>query len=279
MAKLLTFRLDDIAPGLKRENLNRIESIFERFDIRPMMGVVPDCQDSHLKVEECVEEEFWSNILRLQDKGWPVALHGYRHVYVNENSGLLEANPFSEFAGVGYEKQLEMISKGKEILENRGLSVGYFMAPGHSFDENTLKALVANGIFRITDGYAKQLYEREGVIFFPCMLSEPKSVNSIDTVCIHLNNWDDEDFVKLEDFLKKNREICADFEELKRNSEVVIYDEKIKRQEAGFKKLRARKQKAAESDVMQRYLRKSYSDNKGIKLVKRVIFLPMLLRR
>lgn len=279
MAKLLTFRLDDIAPGLNRINLDRLEALFDSFNIKPMIGVVPDCQDEHLIVQECDEEDFWNNVLRLQDKGWPVALHGYHHVYSNENSGILDANPFSEFAGVDYHAQLEMITKGKEILEGHGLSVNYFMAPGHTFDENTLKALVANGIFRVTDGYAKKLYERDGVVFFPCKLSEPKEVSNIDTVCIHLNNWEDKDFEDLEKFLQSNQGICTDFGEIMRTNEVVLYDDRIKKQETDFRKLKKRKQRAAESDVMQAYLRRSYSDNKAIKTIKRIIFLPMLFKR
>lgn len=279
MAKLLTFRLDDIAPGLNRENLNRLESIFDRYGIRPLIGVVPACRDSHLQVEECDEDEFWSNVLRLQDKGWTIALHGYEHVYCNENGGILNANPFSEFAGLSYEEQLEKITKGREELQSKGIKVSFFMAPGHTFDENTLKALVANGIFKVTDGYSKQLYVREGVTFYPCKISEPKVVSSLDTVCIHLNNWGEEEFAELETFLENNGAICTDFDEITRNNEVVAYGPQIMKQEDSYRKLKARKQMAAESAVMQNYLRKSYSDNKIVKLVKRILFLPMLLKR
>lgn len=279
MAKLLTFRLDDIAPGLARENLDRLEAIFDNYGIKPLIGVVPDCKDPHLQVEACDENEFWQNVLRLQDKGWTIALHGLEHVYSNECSGILDANPFSEFAGLSYEKQLDMITRGRSILQEKGLNASFFMAPGHTFDENTLKALVANGIFNVTDGYAKQLYIREGVTFYPCKLSEAKVVNSIDTVCIHLNNWKDSNFIELENFLKEHKDICTDFDEIKRNNEAVSYGRQIEKQEIAYKKLKARKQKAAESDVMQNYLRKSYSTNKVVKLVKRVLFLPMLLKR
>jgi len=279
MAKILTFRLDDIAPGLKKANLDRLELIFDSYGIRPMIGVVPACRDEHLQVEECEEALFWNNILRLQDKGWTIALHGYEHVYSTEESGLLDANPFSEFAGVDYGEQLEKITKGKDLLLRKGITPTFFMAPGHTFDENTLKALVTNGIFRITDGYSKQLYTRNGVTFYPCKLSEPKPVTSLDTVCIHLNNWVEEDFEKLEKFLRENRDICTGFEEIRHNFEAIPYGNKIQKQEADYKKLKARKQRAAESDVMQAYLRKSYSDNKAVKLVKRMIFLPMLLKR
>ena len=106
MKKMLTFRLDDIAPGLKRDNFKRIEEIFDEFDIKPMIGVVPQNEDSNLSVDD-IDDGFWDDIRRLQDKGWIIAQHGYRHVYSNECGGLLDANPFSEFAGVSYEEQYD----------------------------------------------------------------------------------------------------------------------------------------------------------------------------
>ncbi len=277
MDKMLTFRLDDIAPGLKRDNLIRFEKIFDTYGIKPMIGIVPMNEDMGLVVDKKYDN-FWDDMLRLKDKGWKIALHGYRHVYANENSGLLQANPFSEFAGITYEAQKDMILKGKEILEEKGLTPEYFMAPGHTFDENTLKALVANGIFNITDGYADRPYIRDGVTFYPCRLSDLKEPSGIDTVCIHLNNWDDADFDSLKAFLDENKAICKSFDDLAYIAPSV-YDESIARKEESFIRSKKRRQKAAESERMQRYLQKSYSKNKYVKLVKRALLLPMLLKR
>lgn len=301
MEKGLLFRLDDITPGLNKENFNRIEKIFDAFDVKPMIGVVPCNEDEHLIVDEEFrpvtdeegkpvsdkegklvsdkkQEEFWDNIKRLQDKGWTIALHGYKHVYVNEQKGLLEANPFSEFAGVDYEEQVDIISKGKDILESYGLKVGYFMAPGHTFDENTLKALAVNGISRITDGYTDKPYIREGITFVPCTLTEPKVPEGIDTVCIHLNNWKDTEFEALEAFLKTNVGLVTGFEKVEDEVQPIEYGTETATREKKYIRLRDRKQKAAESEVMQYYLQKSYSTNKYVKLIKRVLMLPFLLR-
>jgi len=278
MKKILTFRLDDITPGMNQKNFHRFEQIFSSRGIRPMLGIVPCNEDPKLIVDE-ISDDFWNDMRRLQDDGWPIAQHGYKHVYSNECSGILQANPFSEFAGVDYERQREMVFNGKEILESHGLRPDYFMAPGHTFDENTLKALVANGIFSITDGYTNVPYIREGVVFYPCTLSDAKVPNGVDTVCIHLNNWDDSDFAQFEEFLDENIKICGNFNSIKENCRPIEYDEKTGYQEEKFRKLRERKQKAADSEKMQRYLQKSYSDNKVIKVIKRCLFLPMLLRK
>lgn len=277
MNNKLLFRLDDITPGLNGGNFKRIENIFDEFGVKPLIGVVPFNEDEHLMVEE-PQADFWNHLVKLQQKGWTIALHGYKHVYINEESGILKANPFSEFAGVDYETQSKMIAEGKSLLESRGLEVDYFMAPGHTFDENTLKALVANGINKLTDGYTSEPYIRDGVTFVPCKLTDAVVPNGVDTVCIHLNNWGENDFASLESFLKSNSSCVTGFEGIEKEVTAIPYDGSIARQEERFLKIRAGKQKAAESEVMQYYLRKSYSDNKYIKLIKRVIMLPLLLR-
>lgn len=278
MDKVLTFRLDDITPGLKMANLKRFEELFDSFNIRPILGIVPCNEDKGLIVDK-IQSDFWDEMRRLKDKGWLIALHGYKHVYVNEDSGILEANPFSEFASLPYETQKHMISEGKRILEENDLPVQLFMAPGHTFDGNTLKALVANGIFGLTDGYADRPYIRDGVTFYPCRLNEPCIPSGFDTLCMHLNNWTDEDFDSLETFLKSNRDICKSLDEAKNLFEPVPYNDSIASQEKRFIRNKALKQKAAQSEIMQRYLKKSYSESKALKLIKRVLYLPMLLKR
>lgn len=276
MKSKLLFRLDDICPGLKYDNLIRLEEIFDKYGVKPMLGIVPCNEDSGLVVEQTTDN-FWEEMIRLQTKGWSVALHGYKHVYVNECSGILEANPFSEFAGVDLETQKQMISDGKHILEGHGLKVDYFMAPGHTFDENTLTALADAGIWKITDGYTKQPYIRGGITFYPCKLSEAKLVDGMDTVCIHLNNWQDKDFEELEEFLKSNSDCVIEFSDAEA-SDAVTYNSSVAKQERQFRKLKERKNKAASSEVMQKYLRASYSTNRYVKLIKRVVMLPLLLK-
>lgn len=279
MTKGLLFRLDDIAPGLKKDNLAELETLFDKYNIKPLIGVVPDNKDDNLVVDEYLEEEFWSNVKRLQDKGWVITLHGYNHVYTTEESGLLQANPFSEFAGVSYEKQAEMLKSGKEILKQHGLMVKGFMAPGHTFDMNTLKALKENGFEFVTDGYTDYAYVREGLKFVPCTTDEATVVTKLDTMCIHLNNWKKANFDRLNEFLKDNSDALASWTEVLGAEDVVLYNDSVAKAEKKFIKIRDMKRRVAESDNMQRYLQKSYSTNKIIKLVKRVIFLPMLLKK
>ena len=298
MKKMLCFRLDDICPGMRLDNLNRIEKIFDKYDLHPLLGVVPDNQDDNLmpalkNAGTGLENQAGTDcggcdarsqsiayevtLSRLEDKGWEISMHGYQHIYSSEESGLLKANPFSEFAGVPYEKQYEMLKSGREILSSLGYDTDIFMAPGHTFDENTLKALAALGFKYITDGYTDVCYERGGLTFVPCSLSDPKEPAGVDTVCIHVNSWQEEDFDNLEDFLKKHRDICCDFKDIVSDARPHAYDRALARKEESYRRLKEQKNRAAASDKMQRYLKKSYSENKYVKLIKRVVFLPMLL--
>jgi len=275
-----TFRLDDITPGMHNENFNRIKAIFEKNNIYPLIGVVPDNKDDHLNLEpvdEKKEEDFWKEVCALQERGWMVAQHGYCHVYETEDGGLLQANPFSEFAGLPYEIQFAKLKKGKYLLQQHGIKTNIFMAPGHTFDECTLKALKDNQFEYITDGYWNAPYERKGLTFIPCTLSGPGNFTGIDTVCIHLNNYEEADFERLENFIQENRESLYSFSEMINTVPVVPYSEGIERAERKFIADKERKNKLAKNDKMQWYLQKTYHSNKWLKMIKRIICLPMLL--
>lgn len=278
MKQGLLFRLDDIAPGLSSANLARLEKIFDQYNIKPLMGVVPQNQDDNLIVQKQEEETFWQEVKRLTDKGWAVSMHGFCHVYCTQESGLLKANPFSEFAGLDYQTQSDKLKEGRELLQKHGIDTDCFMAPGHTFDINTLKALKENGFKYVTDGYTDYPYRREGLLMIPCTLTDPAMITGCDTVCIHLNNWKDCDFERLESFLKDNSDICGDWNEVMRDGEQAReYDTAVAKAEAAYIRKRDIKRAAAENETMQRYLKKSYSSNKPVKLLKRCLFLPMLI--
>lgn len=277
MSKKLLFRLDDICPGVNRENFQKIEVIFEKYNIKPLLGVVPDNKDPHLVVDELDESGFWKKINELCDDGWPIAQHGFTHIYCTEDSGIWQVNPFSEFAGVDYETQNEKIEAGKDILKSHGIVPEFFMAPGHTVDINTLKALKNNGFHYVTDGYADCVYSRDGLVMIPCTLSGVGMPAGTDTVCIHLNGWKQSDFDELDNFLSANSNICASWDDIVRETAIPKYGPAIASKEKKYIRIRNIKRKMAEDEKIQNYLRKSNSSNKLIKLIKRGLFLPMLL--
>lgn len=210
--KKVIVRLDDISWDMNYDKFTRLKGILCKHGIRPIIGVIPENRDEKLKdyrkqaSKEISENDFWSLVKKLQDEdGWEIALHGCYHAYTTENAGMLGLNKRSEYAGIKYEDQHNMIEYGKTVLEKHGLRISSFMAPAHSFDINTINALKANQICCITDGYALFPYIWHGCLFVP-QVSAMFSSKGIgySTICIHLNEWDNEKFQNFERFIKQN---------------------------------------------------------------------------
>lgn len=223
-------RMDDIAPHMDWSKFESFKMLLDRYHIKPLIGVVPDNRDDNL---ECMDEKesnaripspegFWQYMKKLQAEGWIVAMHGYQHVYTQKKGGLFPLNRFSEFAGISYEKQYEMLKKGKEILKSHGIDTDFFMAPAHSYDRNTLKALKQAGFTKITDGFGKAPYEWKGLTFYPIsfhLSSSLKKKKGFTTMVVHANTMTQDD-------MERCRRVFAE-------NNVVSYEEYLREQTAG----------------------------------------------
>jgi len=153
-----------------------LKTIFDRYRILPLLGVIPDNQDPHLlKFPHC-SVDFWDHIRERVHAGWNIALHGCHHLYHTDNKGLLGINARSEFAGLSYEDQYEKINHGLSIFATNGINTRIFMAPAHSYDKTTLRVLKALGIDSITDGFALFPYLKEGILYVPQLFATPRTL-------------------------------------------------------------------------------------------------------
>lgn len=112
-------RLDDACPTMDRSKWDRIESILDANNIRPLVGVIPNNKDSMLEISH-PDPTFWTKVKNWEQKGWTIALHGYDHCYLTQDAGM---NPMwyrSEFAGVSLEAQKRKISDGLLIFKEHG---------------------------------------------------------------------------------------------------------------------------------------------------------------
>lgn len=199
-------RMDDITPDMDFEKFYRVKKLLDTYQIKPLIGVVPYNRDSNLR-KNPVLDDFPGFLKLLKSEGYTIALHGCYHVYTTEKMGLFPLNDFSEYAGVSYQKQDEMIRKGKARLKEWGVETDIFMAPGHTFDENTLKALVANGFKKVTDGFGTAPYIRDGLIFYPIAARRSECFSDKEgytTLVLHTNMMEEDDFQKLEQQMKEN---------------------------------------------------------------------------
>lgn len=112
---------------------------------------------------------------------------------------------FSEFAGVTFEEQCDMIGKAVRIFSSHALKPQVFFAPAHTFDENTLKALESCSDIRIvSDTIAADVYEYHGFIFIPQQTGKARKLPfRTVTMCYHPNIMEEQHFVQLDAFLQK----------------------------------------------------------------------------
>ncbi len=204
MRKIL-IRLDDICPRMNHSKFDKFKDLFIKYNVHPIIGVVPECKDKLLNIDD-EDPLFWEKIAEFQKLGWTIAMHGCFHEYVTASNGLLSNSRRSEFAGLSYEEQLEKIKYGKNLLEKKGIKVDVFMAPSHSYDKNTIKALKKCGFRYVTDGLTNHPYKYMDMVFVPCKESKLIKTNRFSTVCLHTNTATNERYFELEKYLKEERE-------------------------------------------------------------------------
>lgn len=210
-------RLDDACPTMHNERWSRVESILDKYGIKPMVGIIPANADPGQKCST-VNPDFWTLTGEWQSKGWAIALHGYNHCYHTTTDGGL--NPLwlrSEFVGLPLEQQRMKIKEGLRILNEHGLKPDYFFAPSHTFDQNTLEALRLESDIRIiSDTIATNPYQRYGFKFLPQLGGMPRKmpIPGTWTFCLHPSVMDDSSIKRLESFLSLNHRQFISFQDI-----------------------------------------------------------------
>lgn len=204
----IAVRMDDITPDMDWERFRFFQELFEETGIRPLLGVVPDCRDQKLRIGE-KRQDFYPYMQALKKQGYCFAMHGYQHLYTTKKGGLFPLNNLSEFAGLPYERQLRMIEDGRRILSGNGIETDMFMAPAHSYDKNTLRALQAAGFRSMTDGFGRFPYEYDGMIFYPISFRFEDSLRQPEgysTLVIHANTVRESEKERYVRMFRGNRE-------------------------------------------------------------------------
>ncbi len=192
MATQYLIRFDDVTPGMAWTRFQPFEDLARELRLPYLLGVVPDCRDVKLMVEPS-RPDFWSWVRRMKGQGATIAQHGYMHLYETDHCGLLGLGRKSEFAGLPYEVQYERLARGKDILQGEGVWDGVFMAPSHSFDADTVRALKSLGFRALTDGFGFFPYEIAGMKAVPQLFARPFGFGlGVETVCIHANTLTEE---------------------------------------------------------------------------------------
>lgn len=191
----IAVRMDDITPDMNWENFRFFQKLFEEAGIQPLLGIVPDNRDENLHKEE-PRQDFYEVMKDLQKQGYVLSMHGCHHMYSTKKGGIFPLNNFSEFAGVSYTEQKKMLEEGKQLLLEKGIVTDMFMAPAHSYDKNTLRALKELGFTKITDGFGKRPYTYKGLTFYPISFQLSRSLkqkSGYTTMVLHANTITEKD--------------------------------------------------------------------------------------
>lgn len=218
-------RLDDACEKRDIARWDRIEQLLDRYEIKPLVGVIPSCKDEAMDGFDA-DTDFWSRVHSWQDKGWVIAMHGYDHVYKTSSGGINPVNSRSEFAGQSLEVQEEKIEKGVSIFKDHDIEPKVFFAPSHTFDNKTIDAIKNKSKIKIiSDTVANKPYCYNGITFVPQQSGRVRAL-PFDTVtfCYHPNIMSDEAFIELELFIKKHKDKFISFPLTETNRKKSFFD-------------------------------------------------------
>ena len=210
----ILIRFDDVAQNMNWDLMSKCESLFDKFNIKPVMGVIPNNKDEEL-LNYPKRENFWGIVKKWQSKGWEIAMHGYNHIYDRETQkkDFFGYGGKSEFYGHSLDHQKKRIEEGLKIFKKEKVNVRSFFAPNHTYDLNTFKALKANGIDYVIDGYGLKPYSEFEINFIPQLFYKEKMLPfGIQSTQVHLNYMSNENFLNFVSFIKKNSSKIINFD-------------------------------------------------------------------
>ena len=211
----IIIRIDDVCPSMDRERFEKYIAEFKVLGVKPLLGIIPLCQDDSINYGQM--DDFWELMRRMQNDGYPIAMHGVNHVYCAQAKGLVCNRKMSEFSSLSFEEQKEKLLLGKSKLEKEGIYTDTFMAPGHSYDRNTLKALKSTGFEYITDGRSAEPYILEGIKCIPAIGPWKRhSGRGVLTICLHPSSDKDSNLKAVIDLINRDKDRIISFASAKK---------------------------------------------------------------
>ncbi len=210
----ILIRFDDIAPNMNWQMMERCEVLLNKFNIKPVLGIIPNNKDQEL-LSYPKRENFWKIVQNWKSQKWSIAMHGYTHVYDNDTNkkDYFNYGGKSEFFGHSLDEQVSRIKKGIKIFNDNNIEVNTFFAPNHTYDLNTFKALKKSGINQVIDGYGLVPFIFNDIKFIPQLFYKlfflPLGIQSTQ---LHINYWGEKDFKNFEYFVNKNHSKIIDLD-------------------------------------------------------------------
>ena len=203
----ILIRIDDVCENMNWNLMSKLESLFDNYSIKPVLGVIPNNRDEDF-LSFPRKDNFWDQVRKWQDKGWEIVQHGDTHIYdrlCSKKSDYFEYGGGSEFFGHPLDVQEKRIKNGLEKFKREKINIRSFFAPNQTYDENTFVALKNCGINEVIDGYGLMPYTEKNVKFIPQLFEKVVLLPfGIQSTKLHLHIWDENDYKKFENFIKIN---------------------------------------------------------------------------
>lgn len=192
------------------------EDILDRLGVAPIVGVIPNNQDPAIQFP--AELDIWEAVRRWQKKSWHIAFHGFDHRYhkIKPADSIIPLSDKSEFVGLSLDVQVEKIRHGNKIFQENGVDPKIFMAPSHTLDHNTLKALrLESDIKTITDGLSLRPYTRYGFDWIPQQMWRFRNPPLGQwCVCYHPNEMSNIQIGELDALFNRNKKSIKSLESI-----------------------------------------------------------------
>ena len=211
----ILIRLDDIAENMNWDLMEKSEILFDRYKIKPVLGVIPNNQDKDLLTYP-KRDNFWDLVRKWRDNGWKISMHGFTHVYdkLSDKKDYFKYGGDSEFCGHDFDLQTQRIKDGLKKFDEEKIKIRSFFAPNHTYDINTFTALKNSGIYEIIDGYGLMPYVENEIKFIPQLFYELYMLPfGIQATQIHLNYWKQKDFNNFEKFIYNNQKKIINYDQ------------------------------------------------------------------
>jgi predicted deacetylase len=200
-------RLDDAHPRMDHEKWNAIQDICIKYNIKPIVAMIPDNQDRNIDFSD-VDCNFWKKASLWMQSDWTIAMHGYQHLLRKSSKGLIPVNDYSEFIGLDKTTQADLIKKGLSIFKLHDIKPVLWVAPAHGLDINTINALLENSLIRIiSDGFSFRPYTKYDAYWIPQQLWKGRNMLfGMWTICLHPSSMSDKEIEEILKFIIKNKE-------------------------------------------------------------------------
>ena len=223
----ILIRIDDVAENMNWDLMKKSELLFEKYGIKPVLGVIPENKDSELLTYP-KKNDFWEQVRTWKNKGWEIAMHGHTHVYdkICPKNDYFNYGGGSEFSGHSLEVQTLKIKNGLKKFNQEKIKIRIFFAPNHTYDKNTFIALKSCGIDEVLDGYGLMPYIENEIKFIPQLFYKIYAFPfGIQATQIHLNYWKQKDFESFEKFITKNLNKIISYDQaVKKVNDNLFYD-------------------------------------------------------